>query len=394
MNKQQLLESEAIQIWLDDKTHSENSRKNYIVAAKQFFTFVDEGPEDAAREIEEVRTNPHMNGYALFNKLQLKWEKKLKLWRAHMKKKGYVGSTIKVKINIIRSFFKNQKLSLSVTAQTSYAYIDKRITKNELEKLIGNTSGRIKAFILFERDTGLRPSTICAFKLSNLREKYETEHGPVQRVFIPQEISKTDFDRNHFISHETMQALEDYFTQRRHGTSYIPPEDLTADSPVFRSKTREVKGIREGHIAGEFLRVTKELGLNTAEKIGDRTLRLRLYCIRDFFLTICHTRGLSDTITGYFVGHGSKMGVDAAYFNPSVEELLEQYEKLMPALISDTSTSKIRQLEEQVATLQEAFEKARVKSAATLEDIVSEAPPEKVDELISLLKQLRDKKNT
>jgi len=391
MNKQDLLKSEAIQIWLDDKTHSKNSRKNYLVAAKQFFNFVNETPEDAAEEIEEVRTNPHVNGYALFNKLQLKWEKKLKLWRASMKKR-YVGSTIKVKINIIRSFFKNQKLSLSVTAQTSYAYIDKRITKDELQKLISNTKGRIKAFILFERDTGLRPSTICAFKLSNLREKYETEHGPVQRVFIPQEISKTDFDRNHFISHETMQALEDYFTQRRNGTNYIPPEELTPDSPLFRSKTREVKGIREGHIANEFLRVTKELGLNTEEKIGDRMLRLRLYCIRDYFLTICHTRGLSDTMTGYFIGHGSKMGVDAAYFNPSIAELLEQYEKLMPALITDTSTSKIKQLEEQVATLQHAFERARVESKIALEDIVKEASPEKVDELIDLLKQLRDKK--
>jgi len=133
-----------------------------------------------------------------------------------------------------------------------------------------------------------------------------------------------------FINKEANDALTLYFEQRTHSG-----ETFTSDSLVFQAKHNDVDGnpkpLNEASISNIILRCKINAGVNF-----DNSPNLLCHAFRRRFNTILKlNHDSNNSIIERLMGHDMKL--DNSYFQPTLDNLLEEYQKGMSDLTIDDS---------------------------------------------------------
>lgn len=194
-----------------------------------------------------------------------------------------------------------------------------RVAKKEtILKAIEQKATRHKAItnavILFLKDSGLRVSDARLINYGTISKQLERGDKIIPITLITKKakiIAKT------FIGEESIQALKTYLEKRRNGTRHLPPEELTNDSPLFRTwNSKTVKRIP---------RTTLSNVVRTAfNRINEPAISA--HSLRKFLQTNLEVANVNVNWIDQILGHKLINSRDA-YSKPTDEQLQDAYTK-------------------------------------------------------------------
>jgi integrase len=196
----------------------------------------------------------------------------------------------------------------------------------EIKKLVDVSDIRFKAIILLLASTGIRIGAIPALEIRNL-ERVEN----IYKVTV-YENSKEEYIT--FCTSECSNAIDEYLEYRsRNG------EKITQESPLFRLvfqfgniQRQRIKGITLIALNNAFENLRIRIGLSERDHVNpfNRKAIARYHGFRKFFTTQLVNSKVNPEIREMLLGH--KIGLASAYYRPSEEEILTEYEKAIDAL--------------------------------------------------------------
>ncbi len=215
---------------------------------------------------------------------------------------GLASSTLRALSAHLKTFFRVNgiEVSLPIRYKMKPVYRDRAPTPEEIRKIMDVASLRDKAVIAMLATGGFRINTLLRLKYGHVREELEAGIVPLH-VHVPAELNKgkvCDYDT--FINEEAVYYLRLYIEQRKKGTEKIPPEELTDDSPLFRTYDREVKPLSYRTFKSSFNKYLKIAGLD--RKRG-KMREIRVHSLRKFFKTQMTALGAPTEYVEYMMGH-------------------------------------------------------------------------------------------
>jgi len=306
--------------WLDETLSKEPAtRKLYLRNFTKFSQWLNKTPD----EILEQRQK---NLRSTDPKIQRTIESYLIKFLADQKKEGYAPATLQVVFASVRSFFEIHYVPLRMR-RGDYPKGEslgvRRANKKAILKAVENKRNRnkisLKAMILFLKDSGLRVSDARLLNYGDIQIPLERGDEIIPITMITQ---KSKIVAKTFIGKEAIDALKEYLKARRKGNRRIPPEPITAKSPLFRTWIgKEVKRIpRESfcsNVRQAFLR------------IGEANVSA--HSLRKFLQTNLEVAGVNVNWIDQMLGHRLINSRDA-YSKPTDEQLKEAYAKAYPQI--------------------------------------------------------------
>ncbi|HEX9678221.1 hypothetical protein [Nitrososphaera sp.] len=259
-----------------------------------------------------------------------KIERRIEDWVAHMKENGLQGTTIRMRILVLKLFYEMNRTPLAwkiitKTAPPSKPLRDVGWTREQLQKMLKVARIREQAMIPLLASSGIRKGVIPLLRIRNLKPR--DEHNIYQITCYEGESEEYVT----YCSPEARTKLEEYFEyRRRYG------EDLTPDSFVFRLEWNEDDPIAakqpfqltEKTVTSAIQQIVLKSGLrktvksnSPSEASGVRHEQKLLHGIRKFFLTTLRNAGYDKDWAHMLQGHKQK-GLDENYYRPSDDTLL------------------------------------------------------------------------
>lgn len=169
--------------------------------------------------------------------------------------------------------------------------------------------------------SGMRIGSLADLKLKHLEDM---KHG-CKSVLVYADDRE---EYTTFISHEAVKALDDYFEERKKNG-----ETLTPDSYLFV----KLNGQKYDDISirVRLLYQSKKLKCRTLDK-NHRTDKMMNHAFRKRFNTILKLNSnVNISLAERMMGHSVTVSLDNAYFDPSKEQLFDEYLKALPELVLD-----------------------------------------------------------
>ena len=197
-------------------------------------------------------------------------------------------------------------------------------TTEEIKRMLGGVKGlRNKALILFLSSSGVRRGAIPDMQVRDLKQM---SHGCIAVTVYPD----TDEEYVTFVNKEASDTLSLYHQQRTHDGEKITPDSLVFRS-IYKSALEESKKFDEKSISNVIFRAKHNAGIDT-----DDLPNLLVHAFRRRFNTVLKLRpDANPTIIERLLGHDQKL--DNSYFQPTTEQLFEEYQKGMSDLTIDDS---------------------------------------------------------
>ena len=197
-------------------------------------------------------------------------------------------------------------------------------TTEEIKLMLGGVKGlRNKALILFLSSSGVRRGAIPGMKINDLKQM---SNDCLAVTVYPE----TDDEYITFINKEAGIALSRYHEQRKHSGENITPDSLVFRS-IYKNGQAKVKSLDENSLSNVILRAKHNAGIDS-EDIPN----LLVHAFRRRFNTVLKLRdNANPTIIERLMGHDQKL--DNSYFQPTLEQLFEEYQKGMSDLTIDDS---------------------------------------------------------
>lgn len=250
-------------------------------------------------------------------KEQRRIESSLKGFVAFLGREGSSVSTQQVAYAAVRSFFEMhyQPLRMRRGEYPSGEALGSRVaTKEDIKKLLEDASLRIRAMLLFLKDTGLRVSDVVALKYGDLAEGLEGDEKFISLSLVTKKnktVAKT------FVGPEAIETLKEYFVERRQGTRNIPPEEIKPDSPLFRTRSPKVKAMTRSGMSSTIVYHAQKLGING---------QFSAHSFRKYFQTQLEAAGVNSNWIDQMIGHRLINSRDS-YSLPADQQLKEAYTK-------------------------------------------------------------------
>lgn len=298
-------------------------------------------------------------------------EMQLKRFLGILEDEGLSPNTRRSYFMAIRNFYKRNYLELQFfrgDGPSTRTVVEGRraASKDNIAKMLEVSSPRVRALILFIKDTGLAESDVAKLKLKDfgVRDVAEifTLKPPVPLILNRKKTGRRTIT---FIGSESLEALKNTLRIRKVGspeihirkhakkrrTKLLIPEVLTLESPVFRSYDK--KALRTGEI--------KHLSPHAVSVIVRKAAILAdvwdpgfsAHALRRFFQTSLETSGMNPNWIKKMMGHALK-GSEEPYSQPEIEMLRDAYQKSYSHLaISEivVQRSRVEALENQVEAL-------------------------------------------
>ena len=161
-----------------------------------------------------------------------------------------------------------------------------------------------EAFIIAAIATGgFREGTFSKLKYRHIKEDLEANRIPIH-IHVEAEITKGKYhDYDTFINAEACQLLKMYIADRRRGSRYTPPEEITDESPLIRSdhNANKVVGVSEKTIRKIVHTIAIEA--DVAQKLPNSWMySVRTHSLRKWFRTQMSASKIDSEITKYFMG--------------------------------------------------------------------------------------------
>jgi len=313
----ELLEFLEVQTWL--KNIGQSSHPTYLSALQKFCGWCGKNPHDLIMERDRETKSDDPNKRNGIRDLILDF-------RHHLEKEEYAPKTVNSFDGAVRSFFTAVLGKSGMVNIRNYSNAHASQTKDlvptleEVKKMLDVLDLEEKFRVLFIAQTGMRVSDAVALKIGDVRRELELENVPLAIRFLPQKDRDMIGERVTFLGSDGVMVLKEYLKWREKRGAVIVDK-----SPLFVGRTKKsgkcYTPITQHNFNETIRKAAKRIGLvNGDMKYG----RMRVHCLRKFFITQLTNHGVEDKIINFLTCHKIS-DVDAVYWNRRIEELRRIY---------------------------------------------------------------------
>ncbi len=371
-------ESVSVRYWLDGLKNNagpHSTSYHWVRHLKRFCDWVGKNPDQLIEERKQQLKSDDQ-------RVQHAAEMSLKRYLDHLQEVGLAPNTRKTHFMAVRNFYKRNYCELTFfrgdgpggeTTQEG----TRAASKEDIRRMAEVVHPRVRALILFLKDTGLAESDAAVLKLKDLKVFEASDVRPLKEVSeiftleppVPVIIRRQKTKRRTitFVGKESLEALKTTLRVRQQGSPELQmrrygrveprlglqPESLTLESPLFRSyeKFFAKKNLPIHHLSPHAISV---LVRKAAIQAGVWKEGFSAHALRRYFQTALETAGTNQNWVKKMMGHALE-GSEAPYSQPEVSVLREAYARAYSHVaVSEVAEqkSRVEQLEAQVAALQ------------------------------------------
>jgi integrase len=317
-SKEQLQKFTEVQTWL--KTISLQSSVIYLNALKKFCEWCGKDPHELIFQRDKELKNDDPNDRTGIRDLVLDF-------RHHLEHTGLAPKTINSYDGAIRGFFtavlgKRGMINIRNCRDRSATQRKDLVpTLEELKKMIDVMSLEEGFRILFIAQTGMRVSDALNLKVGDIKRELDLENVPLAIRFIPRKDRDLIGERITFLARDGVEILRQYLAWREK-----KGEVVTDDSPLFVSRTKKrgkekIVAVTSRAFNDTVHEAARRAGIGNGNgKYG----RIRIHCLRKFFITQMTNRGMEDKIVNFLTCHKISE-VDCVYWNRRIDQLRKIY---------------------------------------------------------------------
>jgi len=305
-----------------ESLNSEESQKSYVFLVEKFIKYYKLKDFDSVIKIDKIELQKMVETYVI-----------------HLKKKINPNS-MKTYLNPIKTFLEINDIDLNwrkikrlypakIKTSGSSAY-----STEDIKKILDVTIQiRNKAIIHFISSSGVRVGAIPEIKLRHVRDM------PLDCKSIL--IYEDSIEEYHtFLTPEASKSLDDYLQERVKNN-----EILNQESPLFREwyqlGSSEVKSITKKAIQGLLGRSLKNSNVRGQKKNGRYSEQLAHGFRKRFDTILKLNKDVNDNIIEKMLGH--KKGLDGVYFQPTIEQMFNEFKNgIIDLTIDDSERDKIK----------------------------------------------------
>lgn len=328
---------------------SHDSCRSYTVQIQKYSSWLGYSPDQIIADLKPVGNIPdplrvqNHTGY-------------LSDYLAELQDEGLKPGAVNNYIKSVKTFYRVNgiKIELSEPLSRRVTYKDRAPKPEELSKLLDIGDLRQRFMVTAIALGGFREGTFSKLEYRHVKHDLEASIVPLH-IHIEAEITKGKYcDYDTFLGAEAVKYLKLYLQQRRQGTRYQAPEEITDTSPLIRDEGRaEPKGITPKQVRTIIHGLYMKAGLIT--KTMGRYYDLRTHSIRKYFKTQMIALGVQADYVDYMMGHT----VDTYHDIQSVgiDKLRNIYAAAGLAIKQKTQVSKLETIKEMIRALGENPEK-------------------------------------
>ena len=316
----QIEKSEPVKKWMrslkSKRSGSRHTERIYLKSLKQFCEWSGRTPEQVLAEPDWVK-----------DKLE-------EFFEELTEKRGYSRMTAKLYYTAIVSFFKynHQKIHVEFPKVVSRGGV-RAHTIEEIKTLLDVCGPRDRFVLLGLKDTGMSREDFVTLTYGHVKAGLEKRSN-----FIPIEVirQKEQLKYHTVLGPNAVKALKTWLEiRRREG------EKITDETPLVKSAAT----IEPTALTPEGLSVL-------LERIGDRAgFKTSPHRFRKFFVSNLGSK-ISGMLLKYMTGHA--LGVERAYFQPEVKNILTAYCQAYPLIdIEEKTMTELEELKRDFAFLKE-----------------------------------------
>jgi site-specific recombinase XerD len=283
---------------LRHRTGSSGTLYQYIYGIYRFSRWLNAPPDELIGNCQDQDGDPNPKGLAKYGRLLDDFVGEL---QAEELSPGSISNNVKG----IKSLFKVNHLKLELDYSLSKRVVNKsRAPKpEELALLLTMADLRRKVIISMLALGGFREGTLVKLQYRHVKADLEKGILPLH-IHIEAEITKGKYhDYDTFLGQEAVEYLKLYLAKRREGTSKMPPENITDESPLIRNEqSKKPQPISTQAVYQLIHGLYIQAGLIPQKSIGRRH-DLVVHSIRKFFRTQQAALGTQADYIEYMMGH-------------------------------------------------------------------------------------------
>jgi site-specific recombinase XerD len=271
---------------------------------------------------------------------------------AELQDEGLKPGAVNNYIKSVKTFYRVNGIKIELTEPLSrrVTHKDRAPKPEELNKLLDIADLREKFIVSGIALGGFREGTFSKLQYRHVKDDLEAGITPLH-IHVEADITKGKYhDYDTFLGAEAVNYLKLYLQQRRQGTRYQEPEQITDTSPLIRDKGRaQPKGVTPKQIRTIVHSLYVRAGLVT--RTMGRYYDLRTHSIRKYFKTQLIALGTQADYVDYMMGHT----VDTYHDIQSVgiDKLRCIYAAAGLAVRQKTQISKLETIKEMIRALGE-----------------------------------------
>jgi integrase len=361
--------SPALRFWFNSLKGNESvhsTKYSWKLHLKRFCDWIGKTPDELIAERKEQLKSED-------ERVKHLAEMNIKQFLRALEEKGMAANTRNSYFMAIRNFYKRNYQELYFFRgdgpgnETALEGV-RAANKDDVRKMLEVSNPRIKALILFIKDTGLAETDVAKLKLKDLGIKEVAQifsmEAPISLIVRRQKTKRLTIT---FVGKEAYESIKTTLRVRQQGSpefqirryhklerkAGLAPEQLGLESPLFRSyeKFFARKDMPIKHLTGHAISV---MCRKAAIQAGIWKEGFSAHALRRFFQTSLETSGMNQNWIKKMMGHALE-GSEKPYSDPEVQVMREAYIRAYPHLaISEAveSRSRIEFLEAQVESLQ------------------------------------------
>jgi integrase/recombinase XerD len=350
--------------WLN--TVSKSSQSYYIRAIELFCNWIGKNPSELINERnQEVKSD---NPIDRNNTRDMLIE-----FRKELEKMEYAPKSINVMDGAIRSFYSANLGKMGMINIRNYSNSKVSTNKDlvptleELKKMLDVVDIEEKFRIIFIAQTGMRVSDAVKLKYGDIKRELEQNNNPLAIRFLPTKDREIIGERITFLGSDGIEILKQYLQFRKERG-----DTIIDDSPLFASRIRK-RGKHKAITQQKFNETIKKAGQRIGLVNGDSKYgRIRIHCLRKFFITQLTNHGVEDKIINFLTCHKIS-DVDSVYWNRRIDSLREIYNERQQYLNPINGDKKHYNLEE-IKDIQQKIQDMdnRIPTANQLKNMIKE----------------------
>lgn len=278
-------------------TGSSQTLYQYIFGVYRFCKWIGRTPDDLVFGCKKSEDE-------VYPKQVRQIEKEIDEFIGDLQAEGLAQGTIANHVKGVKALFAQNGVQLNTKRMNKRVkYKDRAPSPDEIQKMIDLGDIREKTIVSILALTGLRVGTLVQLEYRHIMRDYEKGTTPIH-IHVESEITKGKYgDYDTFIGEEAIQYLRTYLKSREMGTSKMPSETITPESPIIRdAHSKSPKPITPGQIHRIINNLYKKAGL--ISQTPKKRYRLRAHSLRKYFRTQLAALGTINTdYIEYMMGH-------------------------------------------------------------------------------------------
>ena len=322
---------------------SEATKKVYVKSFASFLEFLQEQQEQELKVLLLLQQNNQKDIENLIISYILK-----------LRKEGYAYSSINTMISGITYFFSihdivlNKKKICRYMGEHVKTVKDRAYTREEIKKIFECCNLKNKIIVSLMTSTGCRIGAIAKLKISDIKF---IEKEKIHQIYFYTNTKEEYFS---FCSYECSKYIDEYLDLRKRCG-----ETINDNSPLIRDdfqqddllKAENPKPITTYNLTFYIRKVLIASGLRNPIKMEFRGQKKKMrkqvaasHGFRKFTMTTMANARISPEIREMLLGHS--IGLSNSYYRPTVEEMLNEYLKVVNDLIINPSHRLSKQVQE------------------------------------------------